>query len=138
MPVVTSQILKSVDFTKTQNSRYVKNKALFFLQINKLINYLSRATLWKKKSFVAVVTSKYRDHQWDLQTIWKTRLRHILKSWGSMYESSGSQFFRTTTRIQSRADIFDESRFIMTFLTIVGVIEILWSSRLALESKIGR
>ena len=42
---------------------------------------------------------KYRDHQWDLPTIWKTR--HILKSSASMYESSGSQFFRTTTGIQS-------------------------------------
>ena len=30
-----------------------------------------------------------------------------------MYESSGSQFFRTTTGIQSGPDAFDESRFIM-------------------------
>ena len=35
--------------------------------------------------------------------------RHILKSSASMYESSGSQFFRTTTRIQSRPDTFDGS-----------------------------
>ena len=39
-----------------------------------------------------------------------------------MYESSGSQLFR----IQSGPDTFDESRFIMTFLTILGVTEILW------------
>ena len=46
--------------------------------------------------------------------------RHILKSSASMYENSGSQFFATTTGIQSGLDTFDESRFIMT-LTILGV-----------------
>ena len=52
-----------------------------------------------------------------------------------MYESSGSQFFRTTTGIQSGPDAFDESRFVMTFLTILGVVEILCSLRLVLEGK---
>ena len=55
-----------------------------------------------------------------------------------MYESSGSQFFRTTTGIQSGPDAFDESRFIMTFLTILRVIEILCSFRLVLERKTGK
>ena len=49
--------------------------------------------------------------------------RHILKSSASMYESSGSQFFRTTTGIQWGPDAFDESRFAMTFLTILGVLK---------------
>ena len=40
-----------------------------------------------------------------------------------MNESSGSQFFRNITRIQSGPDIFDESRFVMTFLTILLVLE---------------
>ena len=44
---MTSQILKSVDFTKTQKSRYLENKT-FFLQIKKFINYTSRATLRQK------------------------------------------------------------------------------------------
>ena len=52
-----------------------------------------------------------------------------------MYKSSGSQFFRTTTGIQSGPDAFDESRFVMTFLTILGVTEILCSFRLVLEGK---
>ena len=52
-----------------------------------------------------------------------------------MYESSGSQFFRTTTGIQSGPDAFDKSRFIMTFLIILGVTEILCSFRLVLEGK---
>ena len=64
--------------------------------------------------------------------------RHLLKSLGSMYESSGSQFFRTTTGIQSGADAFDESRFVMTFLTILGLMEILCSFRLVLEGKKGK
>ena len=55
-----------------------------------------------------------------------------------MYESSGSQFFRTTTGIQPGPDGFDESRFVMTFLTILGVMEILCSFRLVLEGKTGK
>ena len=61
-----------------------------------------------------------------------------MKSSGSMYENSGSQFFRTTTEIQSGPDTFDESRFVMTFLTILGVTEILCSFRLVLEGKTGK
>ena len=52
-----------------------------------------------------------------------------------MYESSGSQFFRTTTGIQSGPHAFDESRFVMTFSTILGVMDILCSCRLVLEGK---
>ena len=55
-----------------------------------------------------------------------------------MYESSGSQFLRTTTGIQSGPDAFDESRFVMTFLTILAVMEILCSFRLVLEGKTGK
>ena len=55
-----------------------------------------------------------------------------------MYESSGSQFFRTTNRIQSGPDAFDESKFAMTFLTFLGVMEILCSFRLVLEVKTGK
>ena len=55
-----------------------------------------------------------------------------------MYESSGSQFFRTTTGIQLGPYVFDESRLIVTFLTILGVTEILHSFRLVLKGKIGK
>ena len=40
--------------------------------------------------------------------------RHLLKSSASMQESLGSQFFRTTTGIQSGPDTFDKSRFFMS------------------------
>ena len=53
-----------------------------------------------------------------------------------MYESSGSQFFRTTTEIESGPDASDESKFVMTFLTILGITEIC-SFKLVLERKIG-
>ena len=49
-----------------------------------------------------------------------------------------SQFFRTTTKIQSAPDCFDKSRFVMTSLTIFGVTEILFSFRLVLEGKTGK
>ena len=40
MLMMTSQILKSADFTKTQKSRYLENELLFFLQIkNSLITH---------------------------------------------------------------------------------------------------
>ena len=48
MHMMTSQILKFVHFTKTQKSRYLKNKALFFLQIKQFINCASVATVWQK------------------------------------------------------------------------------------------
>ena len=54
-----------------------------------------------------------------------------------MYESSGAQLFRNTTGIQSGPDAFDESGFVITFLTILGVMEILCSFRLVLEGKTG-
>ena len=49
--------------------------------------------------------------------------------------SSGSQFVKTTTGIQPGLGAFDESRFTMTFLTILGLTEILCCFRLVLERK---
>ena len=56
----------------------------------------------------------------------------------SIQESSGSQFFRTTTGIQSEADTFEKTRYVMTFITILGVTEILYSFKLVLEGKTGK
>ena len=42
--MMTSQILKSASFTKTQKSQYLE-KETFFLQIKKFINYISSAAL---------------------------------------------------------------------------------------------
>ena len=69
---------------------------------------------------------KYRDHQRDLSTIWKTR--HL---------QTHTEKFRTTAGIKAGPDAFDESTFVMTFLIILEVTEILSSFRLALEGKIG-
>ena len=55
-----------------------------------------------------------------------------------MYESSGSQFFRTTTGIQSGPDTFDEARFIIIFLSNLGAAEMLCSFRLVVEGKRGK
>ena len=49
---------------------------------------------------------------------------YILRGSASIYESLDSQFFRTTTEIQSGPHVFDESSFVMNFLTILGVMEI--------------
>ena len=48
------------------------------------------------------------------------------------------EFQVSTTGIQPRPDAFDESRFIMTFLIILGITEILYSFKLVLEGKTGK
>ena len=55
-----------------------------------------------------------------------------------MKENSGSQFFRTTTGIQSGPDASDKSRFIITFLTLLGITEILCFFKLFIEGKTGK
>ena len=45
--MMMSRILKFVDFTKTQKSRYLENETLFFLQIKTLITH--RGLLYGKK-----------------------------------------------------------------------------------------
>ena len=54
--MMMSQILKFVDFTKTQKFRYLENETLFVLQIEKSINYTSSDTFIAKNRFVAEVT----------------------------------------------------------------------------------
>ena len=48
MLMMTSKILKSVDFKKTLNSRYLETETLFIFQIKKFINCASRAALSQK------------------------------------------------------------------------------------------
>ena len=55
-----------------------------------------------------------------------------------MYEGSGSHFFRTTSGIQSDPDASNESRIVMVFLSILGVMEILCNFRLVLEGRAGK
>ena len=55
-----------------------------------------------------------------------------------MYESLDSQFCRITTGIQSRPDLFDLSRLVMTFLTTFEVTRILGNFRLVLGRKRGK
>ena len=42
--MMTSQVLKSAGFAKTQKSQYLENET-FFLQIKKFINYTSNTAL---------------------------------------------------------------------------------------------
>ena len=68
----------------------------------------------------------------------ETKFFQIVKSSASIYESSGSQPFRTTTEIQSGPDDFEESGWVMS-LTYIGVIAILSSIRRVIpEGKAGK
>ena len=58
-----------------------------------------------------------------------------LKSSGSMYESSGSHSFCTTTEIQSGPDAYEKSSLFMTLSTKVVETRILCSFRFILEGK---
>ena len=55
-----------------------------------------------------------------------------------MYKSSGAHLFRATTEIQSGPRAFDKSKFVMTFLTIFSVREVLGSFILVLEGKMAK
>ena len=46
--MMNSQVLKSVDFTKTQKYRYLENETFFLQKKKRSINYTSIATLWQK------------------------------------------------------------------------------------------
>ena len=56
MLVMTSQVLKSVDFAKTQKSQYLENETLFFRQTKKFEGYFMT-----KNIFIAEVTFKERE-----------------------------------------------------------------------------
>ena len=58
MSVMTPQILKFVDFTKTQRSRYIENQTLFFLQIKVKLLITQQGLLYGKNIFAAEVTFK--------------------------------------------------------------------------------
>ena len=64
--------------------------------------------------------------------------RYMPKSSVSMYETPGSQFFRTNIRTKSGPETFQEWRFVRTFLTILGVKKILGIFILVLQGKIGK
>ena len=74
----------------------------------------------------------------DEKSVKQESLRQLLKCSASTSQKSGSHFFRTNTGIQSGPGALDESRLVMTFLTILKVIELLCSFRLVLEEKTGK
>ena len=58
IPMMASQIQKSVNFTKAQKSRYLQNKKLFLLKMKKFI-MTHQGLLYDKKEFLEVVTLNF-------------------------------------------------------------------------------
>ena len=56
MLMMTSQILRSVHFTKTQKSRYLENETLFFFKYKN--PFQSKGYFTAKNNFVTEVTFK--------------------------------------------------------------------------------
>ena len=63
--MMMSQILKSVDFTKTQKSRYLESKTLFFSWNKKDLSITHYRLLYGKISFVPKVIFKERKQKSD-------------------------------------------------------------------------
>ena len=55
-----------------------------------------------------------------------------------MHENSGSQFFRTSTGIQSEPDAFEHPWFVLIFLINLVVLRIFYIFTLVLEGKAGK
>ena len=68
--------------------------------------------------------SKYRDT--TDETFQQSKKQDFFKHIDIIYKSSDSQFFKTTTGVQSGRDTFGELRLVMTFFTNFGVTEILF------------
>ena len=78
------QILKFLDFTKTQKRRYLENETLFFLQIKKIINYTESFHI-KSLNFSKVSMVTFSDFP---ETLWLWSMPYpmkILKIWTSNY-----------------------------------------------------
>ena len=81
---------------------------------------------------------KYREHQWNLPTIWKTRALQTLIEEFSILRKNVQNCSSLEPPLEYNQDHipgFDKSRFVMIYLTILRVKEILCSFRLLLEGK---
>ena len=74
----------------------------------------NRAIVFSSRPFPNILRNRDNDEPFQ-QSGKQDSFRHILKSSASIYESSGSQFFRTTTRIKPGPDTFDESSLLWPF-----------------------
>ena len=110
-----------------------EKKHKFFKDFTNHGKKTNRGIVFSCKSFPTFLNTGTTDAGFQ-QSGKQDSLKQLLRSSASMKESSGSQFFRTTTGIQSGPDAFGKSRFIMTFLTILGVTEIMCSFKLVLAA----
>ena len=102
--------------------------------------------LWKKTNMVVVFGHRPFPTFLNTRTVEKTfqqsvkkdSVRHTVKSSTSMYESSVPHFLRTTTGKESRSDVFDKTRLVVTLLTNLRLAEILCIFRLVLDGKAGK
>ena len=83
---------------------------------------------------IIVMPSLFGSHNHNLESFCVTIFLATVLIW-ALFSPSMSTFSFRISPWQSGPDAFEKSRFIMTFLTIVGVTEILCSFRLVLEEK---
>ena len=129
-------------YLKSENRPHFYRWPISLLLISFSKNLLTTEGTQARRQFSAVhLSSKFLNTGTNDETFQQSgkqdSFRHILNRSASMYGSPGSQFFTATTRIQSGPDAFYESRFIMNFLTILGIKKI-YSFRLILERKAGK
>ena len=100
--IVMSLTRYIMGWLKIQNLNILRTTHNFSTKKKKILNLYFRWHILRSNCFVAEVTLKYKNHDETFQQSGKQDFfSRILKSSASMYESSGSQFFRTTTGLQS-------------------------------------
>ena len=117
------------DTTVKRSAVEIRKKARFLYMVKKPINYkfFKDFTNYRKQiNRVVVFCNRFLNKGTTYEIFQQSRkqdsLTYILKSSASIYyKTSGSQFFRTITRMQSRPDTPDKSGLAMNFLTNMGV-----------------
>ena len=137
-PLMTSPMSNLGTFNNVwtaQSFEYINKSALIFLVakfFHCCVNQHPAALVTKDDPAMKGVNSVIV--MWCDQMTFKLRVLKVQK----VLESSGWEFFRTNHHWNAKSgpEAFDESRFVTTFLTTLGVTAILWNSRLVKEDKI--
>ena len=94
--MMMSQILRYVDFTKSQKPRYLENETLFSLQIKKIINYTSRV-LYSKKQFCSRGNVNELDADGNVER-YKARL--VAQGYNQKYQIDYNETFCPVVRFE--------------------------------------
>ena len=149
LPILSDTTAKSYTVDWEDLKAYLKSEEAIFLERSNMPiiykffkDFINHRKKTKKVFLVVDLSPTFLNTETSEKIFWQfgkqDYFRHIMKSWANMPESSDSLFFRITIGVQPGPDAFDESKLVMTFLTHLGVTDILCSFSLVLEGKAGK